>query len=268
LGRGRSGLAAGLVALALAAPAAAKVTGVPSAQTVVTLDPDGVLAVLEHVSVQADEPTPAAWQVTMQRGELFAQPSLVVDERRYRPGDAKQPGTFHISRAVTGIRFDWLQPGGTHSVRIAYRLALVGTAYTDVVDLRVPVWERDWPVPVSNLTAVLKLPRRPKGQVILWIEPQSRQAAITRSTDQIRLQARDVPARSPLILHTVLPRNVLTSFDGVSVETKPGLAAILDARRNDNRDRWPWVLAAGTVLGLSAVVVVFRTARSRQLRRR
>jgi len=267
LGRGRAGLAAGLVALAFATPAAAKVTGVPWAQAVITLDPDGVLAVLEHVNVRADGPTAAAWQITMQRGELFAQPSLVVDEGRYRPGDGKQPGTFHISRAITGIRFDWLQPGGAHSVRIAYRLALVGTAYTDVVDLRVPVWERDWPVPVSNLTATLKLPRPPHGRVILWIEPQSLQATIARSPDQIRMRVHDVRARSPVTLHTVLPRNVLTSFDGVNVDTKPGLAAILAARRNDGRDRWPWVFAAGGVLALSAVVL-FRTARSRRPRRR
>ena len=77
----------------------------------------------------------------MQRGELFAQPSLVVDGRRYRAGDGKRPGTFRISRGTRGIRFDWLQPGGAHSVRLGYRLALFGTAYTDVVDLGVPVWE-------------------------------------------------------------------------------------------------------------------------------
>ena len=71
-------------------------------------------------------------------GELFAQPSLVVDERRYRRRRRQAPGTFRISRGTRGIRFDWLQPRGPHSVRLGYRLALFGTAYTDVVDLRVP----------------------------------------------------------------------------------------------------------------------------------
>jgi hypothetical protein len=268
LGRARTGLAAGLVALAFAVPAGAELTGTSSAQSVITIEPDGVLDVLERVSIRADEPTPATWQITMQRGELFAQPSLVVDGGPYRPGDGKQAGTFHISRAVGGIRFDWLQPGGAHSLRIAYRLALVGTAYTDVVDLRVPVWERDWPVPVRDLTGTLKLPRPPRGRVIAWVEPRSLRPTIARSQDQFRLQARDVPARSPIILHTVLPRNVLTSFDGVNVETKPGLAAILAARRNDDRDRWPWVLAAGTALALGLSAFALRRARSRRLLRR
>ena len=132
------------------AAAAAKLTQVPSAHAVFTLDPDGVLEVLEQLNVGADDPTPATWQVTMQRGELFAQPSLVVDEQRYTPGDGKRPGTFRISRGTRGVRFDWLQPEGVHSVRLAYRLALFGTAYSDVVDLRVPVWERGWPVPVAS----------------------------------------------------------------------------------------------------------------------
>jgi hypothetical protein len=268
LGRARAGLAAGLVALAFAAPAGAKFTGDSSAQAVITLEPDGVLDVLDRVSVHADEPTPATWQVTMQRGELFAQPSLVVDGDRYHPGDGKRAGTFHISRAVTGIRFDWLQPRGTHSIRIAYRLALVGTAYTDVVDLRVPVWERDWPVPVHELTGTLKLPRPPRGTTIFWVEPQSLQNMLSRSRDQIRVRARDVPAHSPLILHTVLPRNVLTSYEGVNTETKPGLAAILAARRNDGRDRWPWVLAAGVALTLAISAAALRRARSHRLLRR
>jgi hypothetical protein len=71
-----------------------------------------VLEVLERLSVKADQPTPTTWQITMHRGELFAQPSLVVDGRSYRPGDGGQPGTFRISHGTHGIRFDWLQPDG------------------------------------------------------------------------------------------------------------------------------------------------------------
>ena len=149
-------------ALALASPAAADITATPDARAVFTLERNGVLGVLERVTVAADAPSAATWQVTMQRGELFAQPSLFVDGRRYHPGDGKRPGTFRISRGSRGVRFDWLQPPGTRPARLGYRLALFGTAYTDVVDLRVPVWE-SWPTPVGKLTAALKLPRVPKA---------------------------------------------------------------------------------------------------------
>jgi predicted membrane protein DUF2207 len=266
LGRARAGLAVALLALAVPAAAAAKLTGVPTAHAVFTLDPDGVLQVLEQMNVRADDPTATTWQVTMQRGELFAQPSLVVDEQRYRPGGGKRPGTFLISRGTRGVRFDWLQPEGTHSVRLAYRLALFGTAYTDVVDLRVPVWERDWPVPVRELTASLRLPRIPHGRVIVWFEPSTLGTTIAKSGRQIRVRIRDVGAKSPLTMRTLLPRNVLSSLDGVNVQEKPGLAAILDERNGGNRRWWPWALAATVVLAVSAVVL--RTARSRLPRRR
>jgi hypothetical protein len=250
----------------LPASAAAKVVAVPSAHAVFTLESNGVLGVLERLSVRADRPTAATWQVTMQRGELFAQPSLVVDARRYRAGDGLQAGTFRISRGTRGVRFDWLQPNGAHSVRLGYRLALFGTAYTDVVDLRVPVWERDWPVPVRELTAALNLPRVPRGRVIVWVEPSTLGTTIAKSGRQIRVRIRDVAAMSPLTLRTVLPRNVLSSLDGVNVQEKPGLAAILAERNRSDRRWWPWALAASLVLAVSAVAL--RTARSRLPRRR
>jgi hypothetical protein len=266
LGRARAGVAVALLALALPAAAGAKLTGVPTAHAVFTLDPDGVLEVLEQMNVHADGPTATTWQVTMQRGELFAQPSLVVDEQRYRPGDGKRPGTFLISRGTRGVRFDWLQPEGMHSVRLAYRLALFGTAYTDVVDLRVPVWEREWPVPVRELTAALKLPRVPRGRVIVWVEPESLDTAITTSGPQIRLRSRDVQAHTAVTLHAVLPRNVLSAFDGVNVEPKPGLEKILAERGGGSRAWWPWVVGGAIALAVSGAAL--GTARSRRLRPR
>jgi hypothetical protein len=266
LGRTLAGLAVALLALALPGAAAAKLTGVPAAHAVFTLDPDGVLQVLEQIDVRADDPTASTWQVTMQRGELFAQPSLVVDEQRYRPGDGKRPGTFLISRGTRGVRFDWLQPKGTHSVRLAYRLALFGTAYTDVVDLRVPVWEREWPVPVDELTAALKLPRVPRGRVIVWVEQKDVDKTITTTGRQIRLRAHDVTAHTAVTLRAVLPRNVLRTFDGVNVESTPGLEKILDERRGDDFVWWPWAVLGGILVALSGVAL--GTARSRRLRPR
>src|SRR5215211_6831319 len=93
LGHARVALVAGLLALVVPSPAGATLTDVPSAHTLLTLDPDGVVEVLEQIEVRADEPTAATWQITMQRGELFADPSLFVNDRRYRPGDGKRPGT-------------------------------------------------------------------------------------------------------------------------------------------------------------------------------
>jgi Predicted membrane protein (DUF2207) len=262
LGRARLGVAAALVALALPSSAAAEITRTPAVRAVFTLERNGVLDVLERLSVAADAPTPTTWQITMQRGELFAQPSLFVDGRRYRPGDGKRPGTFRISRGSRGVRFDWLQPPGTHTVRLGYRLALFGTAYTDVVDLHVPLWESGWPVEVGALSAALELPRVPRRNAIVWLEPR-RTADLSTTGRAIRVRTGDIGAGESLTLRAVLPRSVVSAADGLNVETKAGLAKILAERRSNRRTWWPWIVAASAVAVLSAAVVL-RTARSRR----
>jgi hypothetical protein len=236
---------------------------VASAHVLVTLERDGVINVLEQVNVRADGPTAAAYEITMRRGELFAQPSIFVNDRRFRAGDGKRAGTFLISRGTRGIRYDWRQPAGPGSVRLGYRLALLGTAYTDVVDLRVPVWERDWEVSVRELTAALKLPRAARGRVFAWVEPDSLEATVTKTKQNVRMRTRDVPARTGVTLHVVFPRNVLSSFDAVKVQAKPGLAAVLAERGGGNgRAWWPWAAAAAIALAVNAVAL--RTVRSRR----
>jgi hypothetical protein len=234
---------------------------------IVTLERDGVLDVLEQVNVRADGPTAAAYEITMQRGELFAKPSIVVNDRHFRAGDGKHAGTFRVSRGKRGIRYDWQQPAGAGSVRLGYRLALLGTAYTDVVDLRVPVWERDWKVPVRELTAVLKLPRAARGRVFTWVEPESLDATITKTRRDVQMRTRDVSARTGVTLRVVFPRTVLSSFTGVNVQATPGLPAVLaDERGGQGRAWWTWAVAVGLALAVSAVAL--RTVRSRRPRPR
>jgi hypothetical protein len=262
LGRAPLAVAVAVAAVALPWPAAAEIDATPAARAVFTLERNGVLDVLERVSVAADAPTAATWQVTMQRGELFAQPSLFVDARRYRPGDGKRPGTFRISRGSRGVRFDWRQPSGAHTVRLAYRLALFGTAYTDVVDLHVPIWEGGWPVGVDTLSAALKLPRVPRRHAIVWLEPRAENADVSTAGRAIRLLTRDIGAGDSLTLRAVLPRSVLSAADGLKVENKPGLEKILAERGSTGRTWWPWIAAAAAVAAISAAVVL-RTARWR-----
>src|SRR4051794_4452406 len=255
LGHARRGIVVGLLVLALPAAAAAKLTGTSSANAVFTLDSDGELEVLERLAVQADQPTPATWQITMHRGELFAQPSLVVDGGRYRPGDGKRPGTFRISRGSRGVRFDWLQPRGAHVVRLVYRLASFGTAYTDVVDLHVPLWESGWPVGVGMLAARLKLPRVPRRHAIVWLEPHAENAHVSTAGRAIRVQKGRIGGGDSLTLRAVLPRSLLSAVDGLNVDKGPGLEKILAGRRSGGRAWWPWMLAAGVVAVLSAAVL-------------
>ena len=202
----------------------------------------------------------------MERGELFAQPSLVVNGRRFRPGDGRTPGTFRISRGRHGVRFDWLQPPGSGSARLGYRLALFGTAYTDVVDLHVPVWE-SWPVPVRHLTAALKLPRTPRDRVIVWVEPGSVDAAFSTAGNEVRMAIRNAVANQGVTLHAVPPRAVLVSTEGLNVEHKAGLATVLATRTHRKRTAWPWLVAGAIVIALIAAVALRRVRSRRPLPR-
>ena len=267
MGRAGAALAAALLALALLPSARAAVTDVRTVHVVATLEPDGVLDLLHRLDVAASAPPDTEWEVTMRQGELFAEPSLHVNGQRYVAGDGRRAGTFRISRGRRGVRFEWPQPPGPGGVRLAYRLALLGTAYSDVVDLRVPVWDGDWPVDVRELTAVLRLPSSPSGRVFAWIESASRRATIERAGRNVRLRMRDVPGDDAVTLHVVFPRSVLSSSSGVTVEEGKGLASILADRRGDeNVPLWTWVLVGALVLVVSAAAL--RTAQRRRPRRR
>jgi hypothetical protein len=272
LGRAGAAIAAALLGLALLPSALfpsawAEVTDVRAAHVVATLEPDGVLDLLHRLDVAAGAPPDTEWEVTMRQGELFAEPSLHVNGRRYVAGDGRRAGTFRISRGTRGVRFEWPQPPGPGGVRMAYRLALLGTAYSDVVDLRVPVWDGNWPVDIRELTAVLRLPRSPHGRVFAWIEPGSRAATIARTGRDVRLRMRDLPGDDAVTLHVVFPRSVLSSSSGVTVEERKGLASILADRRGDESvPWWTWALAGALVLVVS--VAALRTARRRRPRPR
>jgi hypothetical protein len=224
-----------------------------------------VVDVLEEIELRAKGPFAARRELSMQQGELFADPSVVVNDRLLSAGDGKTPGTFRVSRGARGIRFDWRQPRGPGSVRLGYRLALVGTAYSDVVDLRVPVWEGDWPAGVDTLTAALRYPRPAHRRVYAWIEPDSLDSTITKTKREVRARTAAVPAGKHVTLRVVFPRDVLESVAGLKVEQKAGLASIL-AEGNDGHGWWPWALGTALVLMLGGIAL--RTVRSRRPRPR
>jgi hypothetical protein len=245
-----------ILALAFAGAAQAADTTIPSAHVLITVEPNGVTDVLEVVTVSTPKPFDARQEVSMNAGELFAQPSLFVAGRLRKP---------EVSRGKRGVRISWRQPRGTTTVRLGYRLALLGVAYDDVVDVDAPLWEKDWPARVTLLTGVFRLPRVAQGRVRAWLEGSYAGGFLARSQLDVRVRLRDVPAKKPVRLHVVFPRAVLTGTEGVVVKPGRGLAKILAARNHDSASDWWWALAA---VPLVILAVALRTARWRRPRRR
>ncbi|MHB8641611.1 MAG: DUF2207 domain-containing protein [Gaiellaceae bacterium] len=252
-----------LAALALAPNAPASSPNISTAHVVLTIEPNGVVDVLEDVTLATPIAYTAAQEVSMHAGELFAEPSVVVDERKLRSGDRPSNGMFLISRGKRGVRISWQQPAGTSTVRLGYRLALLGTAYDDVVDMDVPLWESDWPGRVALLTGFLRLPRVSIGTLRAWVEGTYSGGTLSRSQSDVRVRIHDIPPKRSLRLHVVFPRTVLTGVEGVVVKRGDGLAAILAARnRHSTANWWWWTALAVLAVGLSGALL--RTARSRR----
>jgi hypothetical protein len=251
------------VALALAPSALASSPNISAAHVVLTIEPNGVVDVLEDVTLAAPAAYTAAQEVSMHAGELFAEPSVVVDDRKLHSADRPSATTFLISRGTRGVRISWRQPAGTSTVRLGYRLALLGTAYDDVVDMDVPLWEKDWPGRVALLTGFFRLPRASIGTVRAWVEGTYAGGTLSRSQRDVRVRVQDIPPKRSLQLHVVFPRTVLTGTEGVVVKHGDGLAAILAARNRHAPASW-WWWTAGIALALGLSVALLRTARSRR----
>jgi len=264
LGLSRAALTACLVAFASAFPAHASSITLPRAQVHLTLETNGVIDVLERLTVDSPRALVGTREIGMQRGDLFAAPSIVVDGRRFRAGDGRRAGTFRIARGTRGVRIEWREPRGLQEVRIGYRLAERPIVYRDVVDLRIALWERDWPVPVGLLTASLHLPRNSPAKVRVWLHPSSLHASVFRDRRGVRVRARDVGG--PFELRAVFPRSVLTSMEGARRKAGLGLRTILAEERGHHGGSswWIWLAVALVAAGAAATGGALRRARSRR----
>ena len=251
-----------LTVVALALPTQAGALTLPRAQVHVTLESNGVLDVLERVTVESQTSFVGSREISMLRGELFAAPSVVVDGRAYRVGDAQRPGTFRVTRGTRGVRIEWHEPAGNRVVRLGYRLAERPIVYRDVVDLRIAIWEKDWPVSLGSLTAALHLPRRAPARVRAWVHPDSLHARVATGRRTIQVRARGV--HGEVDLRAVFPRAVLSSTMGARTVRGIGLPSILAGERahKGGGTWWIWLLVALVAAGAAATGAAFRRGRS------
>ena len=145
-----AGLAAALLVLGLAlvGTAAAKSFSLPQASVVVTVQPDGSLAVEEHITFASDGSFSGAYRdIPLRQGEVIRDAYVAENGQRYAPGASTElgssgpPGTFGTAAIDGGERIVWHYRAvfGQRTFTVGYTLVGVAIAYDDVVDVDLKV---------------------------------------------------------------------------------------------------------------------------------
>ena len=231
--------AGGLAALLLlAAPVAALPAPapyeLPSARVRARLERDGAVTVSEALTVRAPTVPPRLWRdVPLAPDQAVSRVAVREGARAYQP--ASHPGTagtFHVARTGTGTRVTWHPPPGPgeRTFTLSYRLERVAVAYQDVVDVRLPVWTDQWPVPLGTLQVSVRLPAG-HGQVRAWAHAVGAPPAVRVTGNQVELTARAVPAQEEVWLRVTAPRSLVRAPAAARAVPAPGLGRILADER-------------------------------------
>ncbi len=117
---------------------------------------------------------------------------------------------------------------------LGYTLSGLTKAYSDVADVNLQVWGKEWSVGLDRLDARIDLPGPTKTtRFRIWGHPAWVNGEVVRLPGAGGLRALSVPAKQYVEERVVFPRSLLTSTAGAKVESGPGLAKILKEERGD-----------------------------------
>jgi uncharacterized membrane protein YgcG len=256
--------------LLLAVPAAsAKSYDLPAARVVITVQPDGSLVITEDITFAfSGSFSGAERKMPVRPFERLDEVAVSEQGRAYRPGastatgSAGEPGTFGARREGDREHIVWHYAASdqTRTFRIGYRLRGAALAYDDIVEINQQVWGDEWPARLGRLEAVVILPGpADRSSLRAWGHPGSVAGTVELGSDRITLNARNIPSRQRVELHTTIPRALLTSTGGARTHPGQGMGTALAAERERAKDEGdaapvaPTVLASlglGTLLGL------------------
>jgi uncharacterized membrane protein len=238
-------IAAALLALslALAGTADAKSFSLPQASIAVALEPDGSLAVQEHITFAFDGTFSGAYRdIPLRQGEVITDVFVEENGRRYSPGASAElgssgaPGTFGTATIDGGRRIVWHYQAFSEvrTFTVGYTLTGLAVAYDDVVDVNLKVWVDEWEQGLGQLNAMMVLPSPATGPSYrVWGHPVSVRGDVMRSPQQADLRAVRVPPHQFVELRVVVPRSVLTTTGGAQVRHETALPRILAEERAD-----------------------------------
>jgi hypothetical protein len=269
-------VAVGGLMLLATPPANAKSYDLPSARVVMTVRPDGSLAVTEDITFKfSGSYSGAERSIPVRSFERLDSVAVSENGRAYEPGASTQtgssghPGTFGAARDGDREHVVWHYSAAdeTRTFRVSYLVRGAALAYDDVVEVNEQVWGDEWPAKLGRLEATLVLPGQASGATLRgWGHPGSVHGTVDLGTDRIVLNASDVPSRRAVELHATFPRGLLTSTAGARTHQGPGMDAVLASERQLTRDEAPGpskvpavliAAALGIALGLLLLLAVY-----------
>ncbi|MGH8927989.1 MAG: DUF2207 domain-containing protein [Acidimicrobiia bacterium] len=157
----------GLWLLLPALPAHAQEFSLPRADVEVTVQPDGALAVTEHLTYDFDGSFTGGYrEIPLRAGESITDVSVSEGGIAYSPGGCTDlgcdspPSTFGWTDLGGRVRIVWHYAafGEERTFDISYNFLGLAKAADDVVDVNLQVWGDEWGEPLDRLTATMSLP--------------------------------------------------------------------------------------------------------------
>ena len=261
------------------APAEAKSFSLPQAVVEITVKPNGVVQVTEHLTYLFDGTFSGGYrEIPLEQGETITDIRVAEGDVAYEPGapaelgSSAPPRTFGVAELDGRTRIVW-HYRATNEARtfsISYRFRNLAVAYDDVVDVALQVWGDEWASRLGSLQVNVSLPglvlgsegsNVSPGEILVWGHP-SEVSGMTLLTPQgAALTASDIPPHQFVEMRVVFPRRLLSSTTGANEESGEGLRQIAaeestiareDARALERqawtRENFPLLAFAGFLL--------------------
>ena len=244
--------AAALVALP-ALPALAKSYHIAEADVTIDVADDGSLLITERLTFDFDGSFSGAYRDILLKGDEAFELVSVGDELvTYDPGGcawlgcSSPAGTYGLDEQPGLARVVWHHASNDEqrTFELVYRMTGVVTVYDDVADLIYKVWGEQWEVRADVVTAEVILPAgAAAGDVRVYGHPYGIDGESYLGEDEVSpgLEARNVPSHQFVEIRVLVPPDLLSSSDGVTVIAGAGQDIILDEesdwaeRANDAR---------------------------------
>ncbi len=208
-------------------PALADEFSLPRADIEITVNPDGSLDVIEHITYLFDGSFSGGYrEIPLRAGESIDSVSVSEGGLEYDTGACTDlgcnspPSTFGVADLGGRVRVVWhyATDGGERTFDLAYRLTGLAKASDDVVDVFLQVWGEEWESSLDELTASMQLPAG-TGEIFIWGHPSSVNGVTSLGADGVRptLTANNIPSGQFVEMRVVFPRSRLTSTAGATV---------------------------------------------------